>query len=237
VGNIGTGERATVVVGGRCDAALASALADEGLHLRAALASADAAEAAAFELHPAVVLLDHDLPGNALRLADDLSGKKIGVAVRGPVDSELELFAALAAGATGYIGVDAPARSVAKVVAVVAAGGVAIPRTAEPALVNKVRTLGGALSVDVGGRPVRLTQREWEVLLLLRQGRATHEIAARLYVSKATVRTFVAALLRAFEATDRDHLVRRLTEPDASDDVEGHRFVMTDPDAWRNPNT
>jgi two-component system nitrate/nitrite response regulator NarL len=46
------------------------------------------------------------------------------------------------------------------------------------------------------------------VLDFLRQGLATHEIAKRLYVSPATVRSHVAAVLRKLRVPDRDAAIR-----------------------------
>ena len=54
-----------------------------------------------------------------------------------------------------------------------------------------------------GGRSVQLTNREWEVLVLLGQGRTTREIANRLVVSTGTIRSHVAALLRKLGVGDR----------------------------------
>ena len=42
-----------------------------------------------------------------------------------------------------------------------------------------------------------------EVLELMRQGLSTAEIATRLFITKATVRTHIAAILRKLHATDR----------------------------------
>jgi DNA-binding NarL/FixJ family response regulator len=54
-----------------------------------------------------------------------------------------------------------------------------------------------------GDRTAQLTNREWEVLVLLGQGRTTREIATRLVVSAGTVRSHVAALLRKLGPPDR----------------------------------
>jgi DNA-binding NarL/FixJ family response regulator len=51
-----------------------------------------------------------------------------------------------------------------------------------------------------------LTSREWQVLGLLREGRSTAQIAERLFVSHATVRSHVAALLRKLRVPNRDAL-------------------------------
>jgi len=63
-----------------------------------------------------------------------------------------------------------------------------------------------ALLGQAGG--VQLTSREWQVLDLLRQGLGTGEIARRLFVSPATVRSHVAAVLRKLRVPDRDSAIR-----------------------------
>ncbi len=51
---------------------------------------------------------------------------------------------------------------------------------------------------------VQLTSREWQVLELMRQGMTTAQIARRLVVSPATVRSHVAAILRKLRVPDRE---------------------------------
>jgi DNA-binding NarL/FixJ family response regulator len=58
--------------------------------------------------------------------------------------------------------------------------------------------------------PVTLTQREWEVGELLREGLTTTEIADRLGVSPVTVRRHVGLLLRKIGARDREAAVEML---------------------------
>ena len=58
----------------------------------------------------------------------------------------------------------------------------------------------------------QLTSREWQVLDYLRQGLATGEIARRLYVSPATVRSHVAAVLRKLRVRDREAAIRLFEE-------------------------
>ena len=58
-----------------------------------------------------------------------------------------------------------------------------------------------------------LTSREWEVFELLRDGLSTAEIADRLSVTCATVRSHVAAIVRKLRVTDRAAAVRLLEAP------------------------
>lgn len=54
---------------------------------------------------------------------------------------------------------------------------------------------------------VDVTDREWEVLLLLMQRRSTQQMAEALFVSVGTVRSHVSALLHKLGAVDRDDAV------------------------------
>jgi DNA-binding NarL/FixJ family response regulator len=58
------------------------------------------------------------------------------------------------------------------------------------------------VSAESGG--AQLTSREWQVLELMRQGMTTAQIARRLVVSPATVRSHVAAILRKLRVPDRE---------------------------------
>jgi DNA-binding NarL/FixJ family response regulator len=57
-----------------------------------------------------------------------------------------------------------------------------------------------------------LTSREWEVLDLLRHSSETADIAERLSLSQATVRSHVAAILRKLRAPDRGAAIRMFEE-------------------------
>jgi len=65
------------------------------------------------------------------------------------------------------------------------------------------RARRGTTVADLGGRPVELTHREWEVLVLVRQARSTAGIAHRLVVCRVTVRPHGASLVRKLRVVDR----------------------------------
>jgi DNA-binding NarL/FixJ family response regulator len=80
-------------------------------------------------------------------------------------------------------------------------------------VVAEFNARGRALDILVGRNPAdRLTSREWEVLELLRHGASTGEIAEQLFVSRATVRTHVSAIMRKLHVTDRAAAVRLIEE-------------------------
>lgn len=133
------------------------------------------------------------------------------IMLTGAPDEE-ELLDCLRAGASGYLPRDAEPDALGRAVHAVHAGEGAFPR----AMVAKILT---DLSRREPGRPRldrehgHLTEREWDVLELLREGLNTGEIADRLYISPGTVRSHVAALLHKLEVPSRDAAVKLLTEP------------------------
>jgi DNA-binding NarL/FixJ family response regulator len=112
------------------------------------------------------------------------------------------VYEALKAGASGFLLKDAPREQLVGAVRTVAAGDALLA----PALVRRLiedfvrRPPPGARS------PAELddlTERELEVLALIARGLANAEIAARLFVSEATVRTHVTHILAKLGLRDR----------------------------------
>ena len=76
-------------------------------------------------------------------------------------------------------------------------------------VVEEFNARGRALDLLVGRNPAdRLTNRGWEVLKLMRDDMTTAQIAEALFVSRATVRTHVSAIMRKLHVTDRATTVR-----------------------------
>ena len=80
---------------------LLTAFEREGCRVVAVVDDTTQARIVIEEHQAGLLVIDHDLPGNALRLADDMSRRGAGVIVRGPTEDELEVFAALAAACWG----------------------------------------------------------------------------------------------------------------------------------------
>ncbi|WP_424637620.1 response regulator [Embleya sp. AB8] len=175
--------------------------------------AADGAEAvrlSAAEL-PDVVLMDIRMPGldgieATRRITTDPACASVRVLILTTFDLDEYVYAALRAGASGFLLKDTPAQDLLAAIRVVAAGDALLApsvtrrliaefaRRAEPA-VGPARTLLG------------VTAREREVLTLVARGLSNDEIAARLYLSPATARTHVSRLLSKTGARDRAQLV------------------------------
>ena len=122
------------------------------------------------------------------------------------------VFAALRAGAAGYLLKDTETERLPSALRDVMAGEAALPVTLVTRLVEEFRDRAPrrrALMPSREGEP-RLTSREWEVLELMRRKMTTAQIARTLVVSPATVRSHVAAILRKLRVSDREAAVKLL---------------------------
>ena len=175
--------------------------------------AADAAEAiqTALRERPDVALLDMRMPGSGAAAAWEITARLPATrAVMLTVSrSDEDLFAALRAGASGYLLKDMPFEAIGDELAQVLDGQVALPPELVTRLAEEFRDSAPRRRALVGQRGgAQLTSREWQVLDYLRQGLATSEIAQRLFVSPATVRSHVAAVLRKLRVPDRQAAVR-----------------------------
>ncbi|WP_030621725.1 response regulator [Streptomyces sclerotialus] len=113
-------------------------------------------------------------------------------------------FSALKAGASGFMLKDVPPDELLAAIRAVHSGdAVVAPSTTRRLLDRFTPMLPSATPQE--GRPElgRLTEREREVLLLVAQGLSNGEIAARLVLSEATVKTHVGRILTKLELRDR----------------------------------
>jgi two-component system nitrate/nitrite response regulator NarL len=176
--------------------------------------AADAVQAAVRE-RPDVALLDMRMPGSGAAAAWEITARLPATrAVMLTVSrSDDDLFAALRAGVSGYLLKDMPFDSIGDALADVLEGHVALPPELVSRLVEEFRDSAPRRRALLGqGAGAQLTSREWQVLDLLRQGMSTGDIARRLYVSPATVRSHVAAVLRKLRVPDRDSAIRLFEE-------------------------
>jgi DNA-binding NarL/FixJ family response regulator len=114
-------------------------------------------------------------------------------------------YAALRAGASGFLLKDATASEVLAAIRSVHAGHAVIaPPTTRRMLDELIRVRRPGPDLDAL-RP--LTEREREVLLEIATGHANPEIAARLHVTEATVKTHVGHIMAKLGLRDRIHIV------------------------------
>ena len=118
-----------------------------------------------------------------------------------------ELFAALRAGAAGYLPSPLPLDRLPEVLRAALAGEVVLPRPVVTRLARAFRRRPTSTMASAEGRPVELTGRETEVLHLLGTGLSTRQVAERLHVQPVTVRACVSGLCRKLRVPDRAGLL------------------------------
>lgn len=113
-------------------------------------------------------------------------------------------FAALKAGASGFMLKDVPPDELLTAIRLVHSGdAVVAPSTTRRLLDRFTPMLPSSGAADQHKEIDRLTDREREVLLLVAQGLSNGEIAAKLVLSEATVKTHVGRILTKLDLRDR----------------------------------
>jgi len=147
------------------------------------------------------------MPGDGIsaaeRIREVLPDTKIVMLTRS--DRDEDLFAALRAGADGYLLKTISAERLPHAVRGVVRGEAALPRELTTHLIREFRDHGRRrrLPHAVSGDEVELTAREFEVLGHLRKGEPTARIAHRLHISEVTVRRHIATTLHKLGVPDR----------------------------------
>jgi DNA-binding NarL/FixJ family response regulator len=183
--------------------------ADGQFSICAEAANGPAAVEAAREHQPDVALLDIHMPGHGITAAQEISAACPSTAVVMLTVSrdDADLFAALRAGARGYLLKDIDPDRLPHALDGVLAGEAALPRGLVARLIEEFRTRD--TSGDRRQGPLaKLTEREWDVLKRMQRGMSTAEMASDMFVSAVTVRTHVSAILRKLQVPDRQAAVR-----------------------------
>ncbi len=188
---------------------------DERFAVCAEVADAVAAVDAALRERPDLCLLDVRMPGSGVAAAWEITARlpETKVVMLTVSEDDDDLFAALSAGASGYLLKEIEPARLSRALVEVLEGEAAIPRSLVSRLVTAFRDPSPRRRALVAAeRGIGLTSREWQVLELLRGGLTTGAIAERLFVSQATVRSHVASILRKLRVPDRESAVRLLED-------------------------
>ena len=178
--------------------------AEPDLEVVAEAADGEAGVAAVRRTRPDVALMDIRMPvldgvAATRRIVAAVPGCRVLVLTTYDLDEYL--FAALRAGASGFLLKDAPADDLLGAIRTVARGdGMLAPSATRRLIETFGRLVPVAPDTDV---LARVTAREQDVLRLVAAGLTNAEIAARLFVSEATAKTHVSSLLAKLGLRDR----------------------------------
>jgi DNA-binding NarL/FixJ family response regulator len=161
----------------------------------------------ALELSPDVVLMDVRMPRmDGIEATRQLLAQRPETKVLALTTFDLDdlVFAAVRAGACGFLLKDVSPADLVHAVSVVARGEAMLAPVLTRRLLERfaVAPGSGAMSPEMA----QLTDREREVLILITRGKANAEIGKELFLSEATVKTYVSRLLRRLQVRDRVQL-------------------------------
>lgn len=178
---------------------------EPGIEVVGEAADGREALAAARALQPAITLMDVQMPvldglAATQALVDD-PAIQTRVVILTTFERDEYIFAALRAGASGYLLKNAPPEDLIAAVQVVAAGNALLAPSVTQRLIAEFtnRPAPRKLAPELG----LLTERELETLRLLAQGLTNAEIADRLFVGESTVKTHVSNIFGKLGLRDR----------------------------------
>ncbi len=189
---------------------VASLLGAWGHEVVGQAADGPSAFALAHELRPDLVLMDVAMPGDGIEATRRIAGEEPGVAIVMLTASEAvdDLFAAIKAGARGYLLKNLESSELRAMLDAVERGEAAIT----PAIAARI--LGELARREPANRAVErdpdaLTDRELDVLRFVVAGLRNKEIAARLGISENTVKFHLRNILDKLHAQSRAEAVAR----------------------------
>ncbi|WP_280238349.1 response regulator transcription factor [Nocardia abscessus] len=184
--------------------------AQPGIEVVGAAADGEQAVELAIDLRPDVCLFDIRMPRvdgieATRRLAGPTVDDPLAVVVITTFDLDEYVYAALRAGARGFLLKEAGTAMLTQAVHAAARGDALIAPTVTARLLTAFAGAGPAAA------PVQpasaLTEREEQILAVVARGRTNHEIAAELHISLSTVKTHIASLMAKLGARNRVEIV------------------------------
>lgn len=181
----------------------------DGIEVVAEASTGDEAAVLAAEHQPDVIVLDLHMPGGtgveaAKRILLHRPGT--GVLVLTMHEDDELVFAAMRAGARGYLVKTVDDDEIVRAVQVIGAGEAIF----SPTIAQRMM---GYFSAMAGPKPFpQLTDREQDVLTLLAEGRGNAEIAHRLSLSPKTVRNRISSIFAKLQVADRSEAIVRARE-------------------------
>jgi DNA-binding NarL/FixJ family response regulator len=189
--------------------ALLSSISD--VEVAGEAATGEEAIAQADQSNPNVVLMDIQMPGvNGIEATRRILEKhpEIGIVVLTMFEDEDSVFAAMRAGARGYILKGADQYEMLRAIRAVASGEALFG----PAIANRLLAFfAGKAEIPPAPFP-DLTEREREILHLIAAGQSNPEIADALFLSPKTVRNHISSIFSKLQVADRAQAIVRARE-------------------------
>jgi DNA-binding NarL/FixJ family response regulator len=159
--------------------------------------------------HPDILILDLKIPGLSIPEGIGTLRRRLGnkpiLMLSASCDAN-DMVGCLSGGAAGYVTKSSDIGVLFEAIRMVRAGGIYVPLDV---------VAGHADGIGFADAPrqlfsPRLTERQAQVLDFVLDGHANKEIAYRLDISEGTVKTHIAAIMRAFDVNNRVQLLRRV---------------------------
>lgn len=186
--------------------------AEEDLEVVGEAATGEEAVTLAASLQPDVIVMDLRMPGMSgieatRRILQESPAIRILVVTL--FEDDDSVFAALRAGARGYVLKDASEVEVLRAIRAVSGGDAIFSTTIAQRLID----FFAAPRPATQSQPFPdLTERERQILTLIAQGRSNSEIAQTLVISMKTVRNYISSIFNKLQVADRAQAIIRARE-------------------------
>ncbi len=167
------------------------------------------------DLAPNVILMDLKMPGTngieATRRIHEIDSK-IGVLVLTMFDDDDSVFAAMRAGARGYLLKDADKDEVVRAIVAVESGEAIFSPAIAQRMIQYFSVPSASSKKKLPDEFSGLTERELEILNLIAKGDNNNAIANKLSLSIKTVQNYVSSILTKLQVADRAQAIVRARE-------------------------
>jgi DNA-binding NarL/FixJ family response regulator len=171
--------------------------------------------ARALELHPDVILMDLNMPKvsgiEATRRIIEAS-PNTAILMLTMFEDDKSIFAAMRAGAHGYVLKGADGAETLRAIHAVASGEAIFSPTITRRLTEYFAKTGEYPKTSSAQPFPNLTEREHEILSLIAEGYTNAAIASRLYLSPKTVRNYVSSIFTKLGVSDRSQAIVQARE-------------------------
>ncbi len=195
-----------------------SALEAHGMTVCAEAGTSSGAVQAALDHNPDICVLDVRMPGDGVIAAAEIAERlpETAIVMLSAHNDDSAVFAALRAGARGFLLKDTNPERLPIALKGVLAGEAAIPRQLMMRIVEEFQRRERRRRIPFlkpGGEA--LTDREWEVLELMGEEFTTKEIANKLGISDVTVRRHISVVLRKLRVKNREEALKLIKTVEA----------------------